>query len=581
VGEEVAPTPDVVTPDETEPERRPDAEREPAPEGAPEPAPSAIDQPPDDSASAFVRDTAVMSVGTALSRITGFLRLAAAAYALGITESRLADTYNIANITPNIIYELALGGILTSVVVPVLVDWLQRQGREEMWDVARRLLTFALVGLSIVAVIGIVLAPWIIDLYTSGVGANRQEVRELATFFLRWFMPQIVFYGVGAVATGLLNAHRRFAVPMFAPILNNLIVIATFVAFALMPGPTDGSLATSAQQLVLAIGTTAGVIGMTLALFPAVRALGFRFHWRGGWRHPSIVRIGHLAKWVLAYVAVNQLGYLVVIVLANRGQGWYTTYASAFILFQLPHAIVGVSIFTALLPAMSGRWSAGDVEGFRARLVGGIRATAAIMIPAALGYLVLARPIVRLLLEHGVVTPSSGELVSDVLVAFSLGLFAFSAFQLLLRAFYSMQDTRTPALVNVLAVSVNVIADLIFFFWLDLGVQGLALGHATAYTVGALALFLLIRRRTGGLEIGSMVSGILRSLVAGGVTAGVAWLVARGLGSALGTATLLEQAIQVFGAIAAGLVAFVATATLLRIEEVAVVRRQLAARWGR
>ena len=577
-----------MTPDETDPERRPEARDGPTdatpastPEGVPEPEPIPIDEPPDDSASAFVRDTAVMSVGTALSRITGFLRLAAMAYALGITESRLADTYNVANITPNIIYELALGGILTSVVVPVLVEWLQRHGREQMWDVARRLFTFALVGLSVVAVVGMVLAPWIIDLYTSGVGANRQEVRELATFFLRWFMPQIVFYGVGAVATGLLNAHRRFAVPMFAPILNNLIVIATFVAFALMPGPTDGSLATSAQQLVLAIGTTAGVIGMTLALFPAVRALGFRFHWRGGWRHPSIVRIGHLAKWVLAYVAVNQLGYLVVIVLASRGQGWYTAYASAFILFQLPHAIVGVSIFTALLPAMSGRWSDGDVEGFRVRLVGGIRATAAIMIPAALGYLVLARPIVRLLLEHGVVTASSGELVSDVLVAFSLGLFAFSAFQLLLRAFYSMQDTRTPALVNVVAVAVNVVADLIFFFWLDLGVQGLALGHATAYTVGALALFALIRRRTGGLDIGSMVSGIVRSLVAGGITAGVAWLVARGLGSALGTATLLQQAIQVFGAIAAGLVAFVASATLLRIEEVAVVRRQLAARWGR
>ena len=222
-----------------------------------------------------VRATGVMSVGTALSRVTGFLRLAAMAWALGITETRLADSYAIANITPNILYELALGGILTSVVVPVVVEWLETHGRDEAWDAVRRLLTLAAVGLTALAVVAIVAAPWIVDLYTTRVGADREAVRALATFFLRWFMPQIVFYGVGAVATGLLNAHRRFAAPMFAPILNNLVVIATFVVFALMPGPAAGSglLATRAQELVLAIGTTLGVVAMTLALLPSIRDL--------------------------------------------------------------------------------------------------------------------------------------------------------------------------------------------------------------------------------------------------------------------------------------------------------------------
>jgi len=540
--------------------------------------------PPEDSTHAFVRNTAVMSVGTALSRVTGFLRLAAMAFALGITETRLADAYNIANITPNIIYELALGGILTSVVVPVFVEWLQLRGRDQAWDVARRLFTFALVALSAIAVLGILLAPWIVDLYTSGVPAGQREaVRELATFFLRWFMPQIVFYGLGAVATGVLNGHRRFAAPMFAPIANNLIVIATFVAFAVMPGPAAGSgeLATSAQRLVLAIGTTLGVVGMTVALWPSVRATGFRFAWRPGWRHEATRRIARLASWVIVYVAVNQLGYLVVLVLAARVQGGYTAYAAAFILFQLPHAIFAVSIFTALLPAMSARWAEGDVDGFRRFLSQGLRATVAIVLPAALGYVVLARPIVRLLLEHGVAGPESGDLVSQVLVLFAVGLVPFSAFQLLLRAFYSMQDTRTPALVNIGAVALNTVANVVYFFALDLDVRGLALGHATAYAAGSAALLLLIRRRIGGVEGARVLGSVGRTIVAGTLTAVAAWLVARWLGEAVGTATVGRQAVQVAGAVGAGLVVFVATAIVLRIEEVDMVRRHLVSRWRR
>lgn len=548
---------------------------------APPEGPNAPDEPPDDSTAAFVRHTAVMSVGTALSRITGFLRLAAILYAIGVTESRLADAYNIANVTPNIIYELALGGILTSVVVPVVVQWLQERGRDAAWDVARRLFTFALVALTAIAALGILLAPWIVDLYTAGVPEDERDVvRELATFFLRWFMPQIVFYGLGAVATGLLNAHRRFAAPMFAPIMNNLIVIATFVAFSLMTTP-PGELLSDTQRLLLAVGTTAGVVGMTLALWPAVRATGFRFAWRLGRRHEAVTRMGRLATWVIAYVAANQAAYLVVIVLGARTTGGPSAYMSAFIMFQLPHAIFAVSVFTALLPAMSGRWTDRDVDGFRRLLSQGIRATAAIVIPAALGYLVLARPIVRLLLENGVMTAASGDLVADVLVAFAVGLFPFSTFQLLLRAYYSMQDTRTPALVNVVAVVVNVAADVVFVLVLDLGVQGLALGHALSYVVGSLALTILIRRRLHGLGGRRILASVGRTAVAGVATAAVAWLVARGAANAFGTATIAEQGIQVFGAVAAGLAVFVVAATLLRTGEVGMVRRQIAERWRR
>jgi putative peptidoglycan lipid II flippase len=560
VGQEVRATSDLVTPD--------------TPEG--------VDLPPEDSPAAFIRNTAVMSVGTALSRVTGFLRLSAMAYALGIAETRLADAYNIANITPNIIYELALGGILSSVFVPVFVEWLQSRGREAAWDVARKVLGIAALSLSIICVLGIVLSPWIIRLYTVGVPAGqRQVVQELASFFLRWFMPQIVFYGIGAVATGLLNAHRRFAVPMFAPILNNLIVIATFLTFAAMSHSGQTVLATGPQKLVLAVGTTLGVVVMTVALWPSLRRLGFRFRWRPRWLDEAVIRIAHLAKWVVVYVVANQLGYLVVLILAARVKGGYTAYAAAFILFQLPHAIFVVSVFTALLPAMSSRWVDGDRRAFRELLARGIRWTAVIVVPAALGYLVLAVPIVRLLLENGVTKPRSTDLVAGILVFFSLGLFSFSTFQLLLRAYYSMQDTRTPALVNIAAVGLNVVVDLLFVLALGMGVRGLALGHATAYTFGSIALLVLIRRRLGGIDGRRILSGLSRTFLAGGVTAGVAWVASRAIGEWVGTSTLGGQAAQVLGAVAAGILAFVATALMLRVDEVDVVRRQLFARWHR
>lgn len=539
---------------------------------------------PEDSTSAFVRNTAVMAVGTSLSRLTGFLRIAAMAFAIGITETRLADSYNIANTTPNIIYELALGGILSSVLVPVLVEWMQTRGRAAAWEVAQRLFTVVFISLTAIAVVGVLIAPWIIRLYTIRVpGADEEAVRELATFFLRWFMPQIVFYGVGAVGSALLNADRRFAAPMFAPILNNLIAIATFLVFAAMPGPAAGSheLATGAQRLVLALGTTFGVLGMTIALWPALRSTGFRFAWRPHLRDEAVARIVRLAGWVVVYVAANQVGYLVVLVLAVAKKGDYAAYGVAFILFQLPHAIFTVSIVTALLPAMSSRWTDGDVAGVRALVARGIRATGVIVIPAALGYIVIGRDIVRLLLEHGATEAKSGALVAEVLALFSLGLFFFSAFQLLLRAFYAMQDTRTPALINIGALAVNVGANLLFVLVFDLGVRGLALGHAASYVFSSTVALLILRRRLGGFGGEGIGSSLARTLVAAGGTALAAWGTARLIGGWLGTQSLVALALQVSGAIVVGLLVFLAGALILRIQEVDTVKRQILARWGR
>jgi putative peptidoglycan lipid II flippase len=253
----------------------------------------------------------------------------------------------------------------------------------------------------------------------------------------------------------------------------------------------------------------------------------------------------------------------------------------AFIVFQLPHSIFAVSIFTALLPAMSSRWTESDVGGFRALLSQGIRTTAAILLPAALGYIVLGREIVRLLLEHGIAGPASGELVANILAFFAIGLFPFSLFQLLLRAFYSMQDTRTPALINIAAVSLNTAVNFLYFFTFHLGVRGLALGHATAYAFASLAALVLLRRRLGGLDGNVVWRSIGRAFFAALATGGAAWASARAMGHVVDPASFGGAAAQVLVAVAAGLLVFALAARILQMDEVDSVRRHLVARWRR
>jgi putative peptidoglycan lipid II flippase len=529
--------------------------------------------PPPDTARSFVRHSAVMSIGTGLSRLTGFLRLFALAYALGVTESRLADSFNVANTTPNMVYDLAVGGIISSVFIPVFVSRMERGGREDAWHTARSVVTFTVILLAAITVVTIIGSRVIIDLYTLGVpSAQREAERALGSFFLRWFMPQIVFYGLGAgVWTGLLNAHRRFAAPMFAPIINNLIATATFFAFALVPAARHGTIAISAtQKYILAVGTTLGVVGMTLALLPSLRRLGFRWRWTLDFRDPGFRRIGRLAIWAFVYAAINQAGLLVVIVLAAKVRGGYTAYQSAFIFFQLPYAIFAVSIMTALLPSLSARWTAGEEVTFRYQVVQGIRGTAFIVVPAAIGYIALGVPIVQLLLQHGVMGQQSTDLLAGVLQVFAIGLFSFCAFQLELRAFYAMQDTKTPALINFFAVGINVIADLIYFRYFK--VEGLALGHATAYTFAAITAGVILRRRLHGLDGRRLGVGLAKIGLGGALTGGAAFLVSRLVERTVGSASLGPQLLQVGGGILAGGATFLLTSVALRLEELQLIK---------
>jgi putative peptidoglycan lipid II flippase len=534
-----------------------------------------------DARGTTVRNAAVMSTGTLLSRTTGIVRVTVTTAAIGV-DSAIADAYFKANTTPNIVYELILGGILTSVFVPLLVDWGRRHGDEAAREAGSRFLTIVLVVLAGATLIAMIAAPWIMRLYLIGVSdpvAHQAEL-EAGTFFLRWFMPQIVFYGIGAVAAGILTANRRFAAQMFAPVLNNVIVVGTMLTFiAMRGGASDLSDVTSAQRLVLAAGTTLGVVAMTLALWPSLRAIGFRWRLRFDWRHETVRRLLSLARWVVVYVVANQVAYFFIILFNGHiAQGAYAVYSQAFIFFSLPHAIVAVSIFTALLPGMSARWSDGAVADVRALFSRGVRDTEIVMLPAAAGVFVLAGPIVGLFASYGVMTSLDTALLGRTLAAFAVGLPFFSAFQLLTRTFYATQDTRTPALVNVIVAVVNLAVDAWLAFGLGLGLRGLALGYGASYVAGTIILSAALRGRLAGLDGRRIAATLIRTVAASVLTGLAAWAAARGVAAILDVARPSARLIQVLAGVLAGVLAFALGALIFQIEEADEVWRTLTAR---
>jgi putative peptidoglycan lipid II flippase len=526
-----------------------------------------------------------MSVGTLLSRATGVIRVSVTLAAIG-TLNPVSNAYFIANTTPNIVYELILGGILTSVFVPLLVDWAKRYGDDEGRIAGQRFLTFVLLVLSAVTVVAMIFAPWIMRLYLIGVTnpADHAAQLELGTFFLRWFLPQIVFYGIGAVAAGILTANRRFAAQMYAPVLNNIAVIATMGVFFAMHGGGPMTLAdvSSAERLVLAAGTTLGVVAMTVALWPSLRAIGFRWRLRFDWRHETVRRLIHLARWVALYVVANQIAYFFIIVFSGRVNGGaYSIYSQAFIYFSLPHAIVAVSIFTALLPSLAGGWTDRNIPKVRELFSQGLRDTEVAMIPAAAGYAVLAGPIVALLASYGQMDPVATDLMAKTLAAFAVGLPFFSAFQLLTRTFYAIHDARTPALTNIAAAVVNLFADVVLAFGFGLGVIGLALGFSVSYVAGSVILFLLLRRRLDGADGRRIASSLARTAGAAALTALAAWATAEAIAAVIDVDRPALNLVQVAAAVAAGVLAFVLGALIFQIEEADEVWRALAARFRR
>jgi putative peptidoglycan lipid II flippase len=525
---------------------------------------------PTESETSLVRSSALVAVGTMLSRVTGFVRIAAIAYALGATT--LAGTYSYANEAPNIVYELLLGGVLTATLVPLFVKYHETHDD----DAPSAIFTVAIVALAAITVIGVVAAPWIVDLYTLNVkGANVADQQALATDLLRLFMPQMLFYGIVALATAMLNARRRFLAAAFAPVLNNVVVIAVFLA---LPRIASGSLSVhnvlddEGLVLLIGLGTTAGVVVMALALLPPLRRLHSHLRVLFRWRHPAVINMLRLSGWTVGYVIANQLALLVVTILANGTDGGPFIYISAYAFFQLPHGLFAVSLMTTFTPEMARAATRGDLSALRAQLSRGIRLAALVIVPASALYIGLARPMIVALLQRGAFSAADASAVADTLVAFSVGLLPFSIYLFAMRAFYARHDTFTPFWINCIENVVNIALAFPLYAWL--GIPGLALAFALAYFVGAVVVLGVLRARLHGIDGAQMASSLIRIVIAGAVVGVVSWAA----GELIGWSTFGEALLSLVVGSAAGGAVYVGLLVVLRVDELSAIRALVPAR---
>jgi putative peptidoglycan lipid II flippase len=484
-------------------------------------------EPPavDESDQALLSHSKTMAVASLASRITGFLRSVALAAALGVTASRVADSYNIANTLPNMVYELLLGGVLSSVIVPLIVN-AQEKDSDHGTAYTQRLLTLAVTALGLATMIAVMAAPLLAWAYGAG-----HDQRQLTSVFATLLLPEIFFYGLGAMFAAILNTRGVFGPPAWAPVLNNVVTIATVAVFALLPSPNDltASSITTAQVLVLGIGTTLGIALQALFLVPFLLRTGFRWQWR--WRatgHETgrMSEVRTLASWVLGYVFISQIGLFVLTRVANNYQGGPTTFVYADLLFQVPYGILGVSLLTALMPRMSRSAARGDPNAVVADLSLGARLSAVALVPISAGLMVLGPSLTTMLFFYGRTSLADARHIGVVLALGAFGLLPFAMVMLQMRVFYANRDARTPTLINVFMVTTKIVLVLIASQTLSGPhvIESLSVATSTSYVVGAYVGYLLLRRRYGNLGFRTVASTVGRACVASAVGAGVAYL---------------------------------------------------------
>jgi len=444
------------------------------------------------------RATSLMAVGTTLSRATGLLRLFAMGYALG--GLRLADSYNLANTIPNIVQDIVLGGILSATFIPVFVHRLTTRPDDEAWDALSAVVSVTMIVISAASVVFLVAVPFIVDATTAlNHSTDVAQTRQVAKDLLFLFVPQLTCYGFISLGTALLNARRRFGAPMFTPIANNVVLVAILLVFGttVRHASLSGVAAHRGQILLLGLGTTAGVVVQAGLMIPSLRRAGLKLHWKPDFRHESVRTIVRLSGWTFGLVLTNQAALLVVLALSQKvGSGALSAYTYAYIFFQLPYGIVAVSIMSATAPELTAAWARGDLVAFRRRMGTGLRTMLAVIIPAAAGLLILARPLVALVVGHGA---GAGHtvLTAQALAMLGIGLPGFCIFLYAIRVLQSVQDLRSAFWLYALENGINIVLAVALAG--HFGVRGIAVSISAAYTLAAVAALAYVRTRVQGL----------------------------------------------------------------------------------
>ncbi|WP_327430075.1 murein biosynthesis integral membrane protein MurJ [Streptomyces sp. NBC_01236] len=567
----------------------------PAPEPAPAtaqpsaPAPAPAAKKSGGRASGLLKSSAVMAAGTLVSRLTGFVRTMIITAALG--AATLGDVWGVAYTLPTMIYILTVGGGLNSVFVPQLVRSM-KEDEDGGEAYANRLLTLVMVALGVIVTIVVFAAPLLIQLMSHAI-ASDPPANNVAVTFARYCLPTIFFMGIHVVMGQILNARGKFGAMMWTPVLNNIVMIATFGLFlwvygtAADSGMTVHNIPADGVRL-LGIGTLLGLVVQAVAMVPYLRETGFRFRLRFDWRGHGLGKAVALAKWTVLFVLANQAGVLVVTQLATAAGKAYgksgagiLAYSNAQLIWGMPQAIITVSVMAAMLPRISRAAHDGDPGAVRDDISQGLRTSAVAIVPVAFMFVALGIPMCTLLFGSSGI--ESAQAQGYVLMAFGLGLIPFSVQYVVLRGFYAYEDTRTPFYNTVIVAAVNAAASAVCYMILPAqwAVVGMAGSYGLAYAVGVGVAWKRLRNRLGGDLDGARVmrtyARLCLAAIPGAVVGGaVGFEITQTLGhGALGSiAALLVGSIALLGV-------FYVAARKMRIEELNSMVGMVRGRFGR
>lgn len=537
-------------------------------------------------APSLLSSSLVMAAGTTVSRLTGFVRAGLLAAAIGMAQH--ADVFQIANTIPNSLYILVAGGVFNTVLVPQLVRAIKSDA--DGGDAyASRIVTLGALVLGGVTAMLVLLAPQLLSLMVDDSLYDDPATRESLIDFARWCLPQIFFYGTFVLVGQILNARGRFGPMMWAPIANNLVSIAVIVTYLVLytAEPASGGY-TQSQELLLGLGSTVGIAVQVAILIPYLRASGFSYRPRFDFRGTGLGRTLRLGSWTVGMVVVNQLAFYVMVHRASAGaaaESGYTVYGNAFLLTQVPHSIITVSLATAAVPLMSRLAADSQLSAVATEMSNTLRLALAVIVPFAALLSVLSGPIAVLLFSYGAAQGDTGPL-GHTLVAFAPGMVVFSIHYLALRGFYALEDTKTTFFIQcvISATNIALAIGLTLLVAPRQTAPALAAAYGASYLVGALVSIHVLTGKLGGLGRRELSTYLLRVLCAALTAAALAWLSVfglerLGLEGDNGNKADAMVILAVGGLV--GLGSYVALARMLRINEIASMVRLVAARGRR
>jgi putative peptidoglycan lipid II flippase len=524
------------------------------------------------SGSRLARSAGIIGLATMTSRVLGLVREQVLAYYFGAGNAM--DAYVIAFRIPNLLRDLFAEGAMSAAFVPTFTRQLTLSGKPRAWQLGNNVMT-AIIAITIpLVILGIVFAEPLVRLYAEDFGRVPGKL-ELTVQLTRIMLPFLTLVALAAAMMGMLNSLHRFFVPALSPAMFNVGTIACAVALVgVMPRLGLDPV------VAIAIGTIVGGLGQILLQWPALSHEGFRYRPSFDWSDPELRRVAVLMGPSIIGLAAVQVNLFVNSILAtSEGTGAVSWLSYAFRLMYLPIGLFGVSIATAAIPGISTHAAREEMSAMRGAISRGLRMMLMLNVPATLGLVVLARPVVGLIFERGEFSTADTNATATALMFYAPGLIGYSFVKLASPAFYALHDSRTPVVVSILTMVLNILLNITLVKLM--GYPGLALGTALAALFNASVLLWRLRGRLDGLEGTRLSISLGKIMVASTVMAMSAWAVERGMHTIAPGIDLTARILQVGSSIAVSLVVLAGSAHLLGIAEFGDARRLVLARLRR